>query len=145
MLPAQLSYHGVNFTLAKAATGTPDAMSAGGQTIALPTGTYDRVYVLAASRNGDQAASFKVGTQATNVTVEDWGGYLGQWDTRLWKSTTPQVDWASSAHRQQWPPKDLRASERSEPSPRYPEDYSGLREGFIKPAAVAWYAIRRPD
>ncbi|WP_419806926.1 glycoside hydrolase family 38 C-terminal domain-containing protein [Terriglobus sp.] len=140
MLPDQLRYHGVNFTLAKAATGTPDAISAKGQTIALPAGSYDRVYVLAASSNDDQAASFKVGNQATNLTVEDWGGYLGQWDTRLWKSTTPPVDWASSAHHQQWPPKDLRAAERSEPSPRYPEDYTGLREGFIKPAEVAWYA-----
>ena len=26
------------------------------------------------------------------------------------------------------------------PSPRYPEDYAGLREGYVKPAEVAWYA-----
>ncbi len=140
MLPDQLSFHGVNFTLAKSATGAADALTANGQTIALPAGTFDRVYVLAASRNGDQAASFRVGDQATNLTVQDWGGYVGQWDTRIWKTTTPAVDWASSAHHQPWPPTDLRAAERSEPSPRYPEDYTGLREGFIKPADVAWYA-----
>ena len=139
MLPDRLSFQGVDFKLAKAATGAPDAVTAKGQTIDLPAGNYNRVYVLAAS-NGDQAASFKVGSQAEAVNVEDWGGFLGQWDTRLWKSTSPAVDWASSAHHQPWPPKDLRAAERSEPSPRYPEDYVGLREGFIKPAPVAWYS-----
>ncbi len=140
MLPDQLSYAGVQFTLGKAATGSANAVTANGQTVPLPSGTYDRVYVLAASRNGDQPASFTVGKAATNVTVQNWGGYLGQWDTRMWKSTAPAVDWASSAHHQPWPPTDLRAAERSEPSPRYPEDYTGLREGFIKPAAVAWFA-----
>ena len=140
MLPENLTFHGVNFTLAKAATGAPDAVTAKGQTIPLPAGTFNRVYVLAASSNGDQAADFKVGNQSAKVDVEDWGGYLGQWDTRLWKSNTPAVDWASSAHHQPWPPKDLRAAERSEPSPEYPRDYVGLREGFIKPAEVAWYA-----
>jgi alpha-mannosidase len=25
------------------------------------------------------------------------------------------------------------------PSPRYPDDYAGLREGYVKPADVAWY------
>ena len=140
MLPKQLSLDGVSFTMPAAATGSMNALTAKGQTINLPAGSYDRVFVLAASRDGDQAANFTVGNQSTNVNVEDWGGYLGQWDTRLWKSTQPDVDWASSAHHQQWPPKDLRAAERSEPSPRYPEDYVGLREGFIKPATVAWYA-----
>ncbi|GAA3760872.1 glycoside hydrolase family 38 C-terminal domain-containing protein [Terriglobus aquaticus] len=140
MLPERLSFHGVNFTLAQAATGTPDAVTAHGQTIALPSGSFDRVYVLAASSRGDQAASFKVGNLAANVTVEDWGGFLGQWDTRLWKPKGTPVDWASSAHHQPWPPKDLRAAERSEPSPENPGDYLGLREGFVKPAEVAWFA-----
>lgn len=141
MLPQKLAFKGVLFDLAKASTGTNNAVTANGQTIPLPAGAYNRVYVLAASRSGDQAASFRVGSQSSTVTVQNWGGYLGQWDTRLWKATeNPPRDWASSAHHQQWPPADLRAAERSEPSPRYPEDYTGLREGFVKPADVAWYA-----
>ena len=140
MLPTQLSFHGVGFTLAKAATGAQNAVTAHGQTIALPAGDFNRVYVLAASTEGDQSASFRLGSHSDTLSVQAWNGFVGQWDTRLWNSTTPPVDWASSAHRQAWPPSNLREAERSEPSPRYPEDYVGLREGFIKPADVAWYS-----
>lgn len=140
MLPGNLSFQGVNFALGHASTGTADAVTAKGQTLSLPAGSFNRVYVLAASGDGDQPASFKTGDQSVGVTVENWGGFLGQWDTRLWKTTIAPVDWASSAHHQPWPPADLRAAERSEPSPRYPGDYTGLRRGFIKPAEVAWYA-----
>ena len=56
-------------------------MAAKGQELKLPSGDFNRVYVLAASDDGDQAAEFRVGTQTHKATVEDWGGFLGQWDT----------------------------------------------------------------
>ena len=139
MLPEHLSFQGVIFDLAKAATGTPNAVVAKGQEITLPSGDFNRVYVLAASDDGDQVAEFRVGSQTQKATVEDWGGFLGQWDTRIWKGVTYR-DWAASAHHATWPPADMQASERSDGSPRYPQDYVGLREGYIKPAQVAWYA-----
>lgn len=139
MLPEHLSFQGVNFDLAKAATGTPNAVVAKGQEIKLPSGDFNRVYVLAASDDGDQVAEFRVGSQTEKATVEDWGGSLGQWDTRVWKGVTYR-DWAVSAHHATWPPADMQASERSDGAPRYPQDYVGLRKGYIKPAEVAWYA-----
>ena len=57
----------------------------------------------------------------------------------MWKGLTYR-DWAVSAHHATWPPANLQASERAERSPSYPQDYVGLREGYIKPAEVAWYA-----
>ncbi|MDQ2832785.1 MAG: glycosyl hydrolase-related protein [Acidobacteriota bacterium] len=138
MLPAQLSYRGVSFSLAPSATGTPNAVVARGQTIPLPQGSYNRVYVLAASVDGDQDAAFRVGQQVTNLHVQDWGGFIGQWDTRIWKNEDHR-DWASSAHHPVWPG-DFKAREAAPTSPRYPEDYVGLREGYVKPASLAWYA-----
>ncbi len=138
MLPSQLSFDGVDFKLPPATTGTPNAVVAKGQNILLPGGKFNRVYVLAASSSGDQVAQFRAGSTAQVVKVQDWGGFIGQWDTRLWK-TGDTRNWASSAHHQEWPG-DMKAREASPHSPSYPDDYTGLREGFIKPAQLAWYA-----
>ena len=53
-----IEYHDVQFKLAASKTGTPNAIVARGQTIQLPAGRYNRVYVLAASADGDQKAAF---------------------------------------------------------------------------------------
>ena len=149
MLPAEILFNGVDFHLAKAVTGKPDAVVARGQTIQLPAGNFNRVYVLAASANGDQSAVFHVGDRAVNITVQDWTGFIGQWDTRQWKPRPETVavgkpakqvalrkDWAVSANHAAW-----NIEERGTPawSPRYPEDYLGLTHGYIKPATLAWY------
>jgi alpha-mannosidase len=139
MLPAQIDYHGVKFNLAPAKTGTPDAVVAKGQTITLPSGHYNRVYILAASAGGDQTAAFRVGSKSFDLNIQDWGGFIGQWDTRIWKDE-PLRGWAISGNHPAWPPANMPEKERRAPSPRYPEDYIGLREGFVKPADVAWYA-----
>jgi len=139
MLPAEIHYHDVLFHLASAKTGVDNAVVARGQTIQLPAGHYNRVYILAAATGGDQQAAFRVGTRSTNLNIEDWGGFIGQWDTRVWKPTDER-DWAISANHAVWPAPDVQERERRAPSPRYPEDYVGLTPGYIKPANLAWYA-----
>ena len=153
-LPSELKIDGVRFNLAAAATGTPNAVTAKGQSIQLPEGHFNKVYVLAASANGDQHTTFKVGSTPVGVTIEDWSGFIGQWDTRLWKprpdyvtegggrSGTPEhqvplhKDFAFSAGHQPW---NLKNAGSPDWSPKFPEDYLGLRPGFIKPATLAWY------
>lgn len=151
MLPEKLNFNGVDFHLAPAATGKPDAVIAQGQTIQLPAGDLNKVYLLAASADGDQEAVFKVGTHSAQFTVENWGGFVGQWETRLWKTDPHGVmvgdsaqpvplgkDWAVSANHATWNDVTYRGSPWW--SPRYPEDYIGLASGYIKPATLAWYA-----
>jgi alpha-mannosidase len=139
MLPTQIAYHGVEFKLAAAKSGSANAVVAKGQTIPLPRGSYNRVYILAASSDGDQTAEFEVGNKPAKLDIENWGGFIGQWDTRIWKNEDNR-NWAISAHHAPWPPADEQARERRVPSPRYPEDYVRLEPGFVKPAGVAWYA-----
>jgi alpha-mannosidase len=139
MLPTQIAYHGVEFKLAAAKSGSANAVVAKGQTIPLPQGSYNRVYILAASSDGDQTAEFEVGNKPAKLDIENWGGFIGQWDTRIWKNEDNR-NWAISAHHAPWPPADEQARERRVPSPRYPEDYVRLEPGFVKPAGVAWYA-----
>ncbi len=155
MLPASLSFDGVDFQLAPAGTGKANAVVAKGQKIDLPTGKYNRVYILAASADGDQKTQFRIGDKSADVTVENWGGFIGQWDTRLWKprpesvtqngrggGTPTQVplrqDWAVSANHATW---DVNGGGGSRNwSPNYPDDFLGMSPGYIKRADVAWYA-----
>ena len=139
MLPTHITYHGVDFNLAPAKTGSPNAVVAKGQTIHLPSGRFNRVYILAAAADGDQPATFRLGERPVSLTIQDWGGFIGQWDTRIWKDL-PQTNWAISAHHAVWPPPDMAQRERADPIPSYPDDYIGLKAGFVKPAGLAWFA-----
>src|SRR4030095_16448553 len=85
LLPREISYGGIRFQL-----GMPAKTNAGvarGQSIALPGGNYNRIYLLAAASGGDQRATFKVGQKEIELNIQDWTGYVGQWDNRTWKTT----------------------------------------------------------
>jgi alpha-mannosidase len=129
MLPTELAFGGVKFNLAPAKTGTPNAVVAKGQTIPLPAGKFNRVYVLAASTDGDQQATFRVGEKAVDATIQDWGGFIGQWDNRIWKAREVPVPARAGAP----------AGMRTDP---YGE-MTGLKPGFVKRADVAWFASHR--
>jgi alpha-mannosidase len=86
-----------------------------GQNVDLPAGSYNRVYVLAASAGGDRKATFHVGENAIERTIQDWGGLIGQWDYRVWNG----------------PEKDP-----------YP-DMVKIMPGYIKRADLAWYSSHR--
>jgi alpha-mannosidase len=139
ILPTHINYHGVEFNVAPAKTGSPNAVVAKGQTVHLPEGHFNRVYILAASTDGDQTALFRVGGRPVSLNIQDWSGFIGQWDTRVWREL-PHTNWAISAHHAIWPPLDMAQREKPEPAPTYPDDYIGLKAGYVKPAALAWYA-----
>ena len=113
MLPATISFNAVQFRLAPAATGKNNTLIAKGQTVELPSGQYNRVYVIAASVDGDQDATLKVAGKDFKLKIQNWGGFIGQWDDRQWSSKdTSQDNWG---------------------------DMLGLKPGYIKRADVAWY------
>jgi len=119
MLPAQITFNDVHFQLSAAKTGSPNAVVAKGQTIDLPAGHHDRLYVLAASAEGDQKAAFEVSGKKVELNIQDWGGFIGQWDDRKWSS----VDTSS-------------------------DDYGkmlGLTPAYIKRADLAWYSTHHHD
>ncbi|HEX4008325.1 MAG TPA: glycoside hydrolase family 38 C-terminal domain-containing protein [Acidobacteriaceae bacterium] len=119
MLPQSVAFNGAVFHLAPAKSGAPNAIAAKGQTIDLPAGSYNRVYVLAASADGDQQATFTTGGRMTELTIEDWGGFIGQWDDRVWSS--PDAVHGNYG------------------------DMIGLKPGFIKRADLAWYCDHHHD
>ncbi len=123
MLPSDLPYAGIHFKLSPSG-----AVVARGQTISLPQGMTRRLYVLAASADGDQKVTFKVGDRPVDITIQQWSSYIGQWDNRTWT------------------PKEEEVPPRSDAPPGAPArkrrvlEYAGLVPGFIKHDPVAWFA-----
>jgi alpha-mannosidase len=139
MFEPSLTFAGISFDLKNAGDATANGQSADGQVIPLPRGGYDRLYVLASSRDGDRTVDFEIDGKKIPVQVEAWNGFIGQWDTRLWKKEDDR-DWSISADPGPYPPADVKEREAWPKTPSYPEDYVGLRAGYIKPASLAWYA-----
>jgi alpha-mannosidase len=145
MLPATVLYDGIQFNLAPAAEGKPSAVTARGQTIALPEGKFNRLYLLAAAYAGDQKASFQVGSTPVDLTIENWTGYIGQWDNRQWK-TVPLPPPAVPAETDE--SRDAKRARRqlayiASHGPIMAPSMVGLTPGFVKRAPVAWYASHR--
>lgn len=116
-IPAVVDADGVRFMLGGGRRdGVNNAVAAKGQKIGLPEGDFQRVYVLAASSDGDVTTDWTVGGQTKRVTVEDWGGYVGQWDRREWPGdvTDPRYPWGS-------------------------HEPIGLTPGFVKEGEIGWF------
>ena len=118
-LPAEIVSDGVHFKIGPTDDGKANAVSCQGQTIALPAGDFDKVYILAAAANDDVDTELKIDDQPRKWHIEDWGGYIGQWDNRLWKGEVPEqvFDWRN--------------------------ELDGLVPGYIKRDTVAWFSSHR--
>lgn len=138
MLPREINYAGIVFRLAPG--DGPNAMLARGQTMVLPAGVR-RLYVLAASAAGDHNVAFRVGNDHVNLNVQNWSGFIGQWDDRQWKQTEVMVQ-------PRTPPPDIPpdiAALLKRPRTRRDAygQMAGITPGFIKRAPLAWFASHR--
>jgi len=131
MLPGQITWGQVVFSLGPVAGA--NAVIPRGQAIELPAGAVTRIYVLAAAE-GDQRATFRIGETATDLTIQNWTGYIGSWDNRVWTSRQEPV-----------PPRPGQPAPTpgTPPQMRTVQDMTGLTPGYIKRAPVAWFASHR--
>ena len=119
LLPDHLESGGVPFRLAATINGAKNAVACAGQVLSLPNAvnsTTRRVYLLAAAYGGDTPATFHVGKQPVTRTIQDWSGFVGRWDYRLWKGVVPQLTYG------------------------WDNPLGGLLPGTIKRDPIAWYA-----
>ncbi|MGB7562196.1 MAG: glycoside hydrolase family 38 C-terminal domain-containing protein [Candidatus Acidiferrales bacterium] len=142
MLPTDIPYAGVHFRLAPAGSGKPDAVVAHGQTISLPAGRYNRVYILAASADADQQGTFRVGDQSTDLTIQNWGGFIGQWYDRSFTmkalampAAPDPSDTSETAGRTR---RFIAYVQKN--GPIMLPHFAGIEPGFIKRAPIAWFA-----
>lgn len=119
MLPPAITDGNVTFNLTSATAGKVYAVTCKGQNIALPDGKFNKIVLLAASSPSDQKAAFDVDGKKVELTIQDWGGYIGKSDTRLWKGTPSELTY------------------------EWPYEYAGLVPGYIKRTPVAWFCSHR--
>ena len=144
LLPATIDFAGIRFHLAPATLGKPNAVVPHGQAVNLPAGDFNRVYILAAS-DGDRKATVTVGDKPVELNIQDWGGFIGQWDTRMWRDAAVPVppepapdDRSPLAQRA----RRIRAYVQQN-GPIIRPEFAGLKPGFIKPAPIAWFVDHR--
>jgi len=113
-LPSSLSVDGVQFSIGPKADDAKNAVSSHGQSIAIPAG-FSRLYLIAAA-DGDTVGTFKVGNKSVPLAIQNWGGYVGQWDNRYW-AVNPGPNFQN-----------------------YGDTMNGLTPGYVKHSEVAWFA-----
>ena len=82
-LPRQLLIDGVTFQFGPTTTGAKNVLVPKGERLALPDGSFTRLYLIAASVGGDVPMTIGTGATPTTVTVREWQGPIGQWWSRL--------------------------------------------------------------
>ncbi len=117
-IPATITSEGIDFKMGPTADGAKNAVVAKGQSIPLPANTR-RIYLLASCIKGDQPAGFMVGQTAMTLDIQDWSGFIGQWDVRHWAGDVPET-----AGQIEFP-------------------CDGLTPGYVRPATVAWFSSHR--
>lgn len=96
----------------------PNVVRCEGQVIRLPAGNHNRVYLLAAAVRGDAGGAFTVGDTATTLNIQNWNGYIGSWDNRVFKGKVEELTYSVK------------------------NDLERIDTGFIKRDPLAWYCDR---
>lgn len=88
LLPDIVTSENIQFKLGPTADGMNNAVACTGQTIKLPAGNFNKLYILAASSDKLTNGTFKIGDKAIEIPVEYWSGFIGQWDRRNWENAS---------------------------------------------------------
>ena len=77
LLPGTITFKGVDFKIGDPAL--PNAVKCRQDTVALPEGKYDKLYILASATRRDTKVRFTVGGLEQDAVVPYYGGFIGQW------------------------------------------------------------------
>lgn len=110
---------GINFKIAPHTDGGQNAISCQGQTISLPAGQFNQLYLLAASVNGDTDGTFMVDGKPTTLHIQNWTGSIGRWDNRIFAGRVDDLTYSVT------------------------NQLIGIKPGFIKRDPLAWFCSHR--
>jgi alpha-mannosidase len=148
LVPKQMQLNGVPFAFGSGAPGQQNVLVPKGQAIALPAGTFNRVYVLAAAVGGDVSTSFGVGAASKAVTVRDWEGPVGQWWSRL-KDNAPALKepFVPAGGRSTPSQQEIQSQLVVEWDPRtgVVSGIDKIRPAFVKRDEIGWIGTHRHD
>lgn len=82
LLPEFVQSEDIRFAIGSKKDEEKNGVSCDGQTIQLPEGGYNKLYILAAA-NRDTKADFVVAGQPKTLNIQQWTGYVGQFYNRI--------------------------------------------------------------
>lgn len=77
LIPNEIISEDISFKIGNSADGAKNVVSAKGQKIDLPSGEFNKVYILAAATQ-DTKSSFNLGKQTIQTGIQQWTGFIGQ-------------------------------------------------------------------
>lgn len=119
MITDTVTSEGIHFRIGPTDNGKENAVRCQGQTIQLPRARFNSIYLLAMSIDGDTDGAFKIDGQTTNLHIQDWSGYIGQWDNRVFEGQVQALTYSVT------------------------NKLERLDAGFIKRDPLAWYCSHR--
>jgi alpha-mannosidase len=90
MIGDTLVADGIKFEIGPRQDRQRNVVACQGQEISLPAGKFNRLYLLASSVYGDAEGVFQAGGRSTTLSVQDWSGYIGSWDNRVFAGVVPE-------------------------------------------------------
>lgn len=118
MIPGQIISEGILFKMGDMSDGKNNAVVCQGQHINLPKGDYSRIYLLAAA-DKDTTGTFRIGSVQKHLKIQQWTGFVGQYDNRIWNRPFEKIDHAGKA------------------------DLIGIAAGYTKRDDIAWFCTHR--
>jgi alpha-mannosidase len=85
LFPETITAENITFRLGPKTNGAINAVACMGQTMKLPDGKFNRLYLLAASADTLRRVTFRVGKESVEIPIDGWSGFVGQWDRRVWR------------------------------------------------------------
>jgi alpha-mannosidase len=90
LFPGGVISEGIHFKMGLTKDEENNVLNCVGQTIKIPTGNFDKLYILAAAA-GDLKGEFLLGDQPLNLTIQNWTGYVGQFYNRKFAANGKDV------------------------------------------------------
>ncbi len=119
MIGDQIVADGIHFKIGPRADGEMNALRCEGQTVRLPAGDFNRMYLLALAVHGDATGEFVVDGQGNTLSIPDWSGYLGRWDTRVFEGHVRELTYSVN------------------------NKLARIEPAYIKRAPLAWFCSHR--
>ena len=151
LLPATTVLDGIPFNFGASTSGTLNVMVPKGQQLTVPRGPYNRLYVIASAIGSDVSTAIDFGNGASrNITVREWQGPVGQWDSRLREPRQlREVEVAQMTRGQSWSAEAIQADlvVKYDQATGNVSGIDEIRPGFVKRDEVAWVGTHRhaPD
>ena len=144
LLPKQLTINGVRFEFGSSATGAKNVLVPKGDKLALPSGSFNRVYVLAAAVGGDVPMTIGPGAP---VLVREWEGAIGQWWSRLKEPSALREPFVPQRAGQGGTPTQAEVQSGLvvtwNPQTGEVSGIENIRPGFVKRDEIAWLGTHR--